>query len=87
MWVIFVTGMKKLRSIQFRVTKDEFEKIKNNAMIKGFCSTSGYVRYCALDQEMIIAQKIHEMHSHLLGDVKKEKFKKNPALKSRPSFS
>jgi len=59
------------------MTKDDYERIKNNARLKGFYSTSGFLRHLALDHDFITTQKINEIHTHLLGDKLKGRFKKN----------
>ena len=33
----------------------------------------------------VLQQKIYEIHEHLFGDVKKRKYKENPAIRSRTS--
>lgn len=68
------------RTIQIRLTKDQYERIKNNSRIRGFNSLSGYLRFVALDEDLILQQKIYEIHSHLLGDKPQGKFKQNRAV-------
>jgi len=67
------------RTIQIRLTKDQYERIKNNSRIKGFSSLSSYLRYVALNQDFVLHQRILEIHGHLLGQQPKAKFKKNGA--------
>lgn len=52
------------RSIQVRMTKDQYERIKNISAIKGFNSLSSYLRFVALDQDLFIQQKVLEIHRH-----------------------
>jgi len=68
--------MVKIRTIQIRLTRDQYERIKNYSRIKGFNSLSGYLRYMGLDQDFILQQKISEMHNHLLGDLSGKPTKK-----------
>ena len=55
------------RSIQVRMTKDQYERIKLSSKLKGFSSLSSYLRYVALDQDFVVHQKVVELHKHLLG--------------------
>ena len=72
--------MVSTRSIQVRMTKDQYERIRNNSKIKGFNSLSAYLRYVALDQDFIVQQRICDIYDHLFGKQKTGKFKKNAAL-------
>ena len=60
--------MVMIRTIQIRMTKDQYQRILNNSQIKGFNSLSAYLRFIALEQDFVLQQKIHEIHTHLLGD-------------------
>lgn len=62
------------RTIQIRLTKVQYERIKNYAELKGFTSLSGYLRHIGLEQDLILQQKISEIHNHLLGTKSKNKF-------------
>lgn len=66
-------------SIQVRMTKTQYERIKNNAHMMGFSTLSAYLRFVALDKDFVLRQKIFEIHSHLLGQQPQGKFKKNSA--------
>ena len=75
--------MVKNRSIQVRLTRDQYERIKNNCSVKGFTHLSEYLRHVALDQDLLLQCKIYEIHEHLLGPPKtNRKFKQNPAVRS-----
>ena len=50
------------RTIQIRLSKDQYERIKNYSRMKGFTSLSGYLRFVALDQDFLLQQKIYEIH-------------------------
>jgi len=70
--------MVKIRTVQVRMTRDQYERMKNNSKVKGFNSLSAYLRYVALEQDFVLRQKIYEIHDHLLGDkTKKKKFKRS----------
>ena len=78
--------MVKNRTIQIRITKDEYSRIGTLSTIKGFNSLSAYIRHVALDQDPILHHKISdshrriaEIHAHLLGAMPVRKFKQNPA--------
>ena len=60
--------MVMIRTIQVRMTRDQYERIKNNSRIKGFNSLSSYMRYVALDQDFVLQSKIAEIHRHLFGE-------------------
>jgi hypothetical protein len=72
--------MVSTRSIQVRMTRDQYERIKNNSRVKGFNSLSAYLRYVALDQDFVLQQKIIEIHNHIFGQKPGSKFKKNLAV-------
>ena len=75
-----------------RLTRDEFERLKNNCRAKGYKNMSAYMRNMCLggfEQELLAQQKISEIHAksleihaHLLGNSKDRKFKKSRTLKS-----
>lgn len=69
--------MSRVWTIQIRLTRDQYERIRNNSQIKGFGSMSSYLRFLALDQDFILQKKIFEIHAHLLGSDGNGKFKKN----------
>ncbi len=58
--------MVMLRVVQVRMTRDQYERLKNNAQVKGFSSLSSYVRYVALQHDFFLERKILEIHHHLL---------------------
>jgi hypothetical protein len=61
------------------MTRDQYERIKNNSKTKGFSSLSAYLRYVALDQDFIVQQKICEIHDFIFEKKPTGRFKKNPA--------
>jgi len=72
--------MVMIRTIQIRLTRDQYERINNYSRIKGFNSFSGYLRFVALHQDFVLQQKIYEIHAHLLGNKTIGKFKKNSTI-------
>ena len=59
--------MVMIRTVQVRLTRDQYERLKNNAHVKGFQSLSGFVRYVALQHDFFLERKILEIHEYLLG--------------------
>ena len=55
------------RSIQVRMTKDQYERIRRNSQVKGFHSMSSFMRFASLERDFIVEQKIIEIHNHLFG--------------------
>lgn len=55
------------RRIQVRLTRDQYERLKNHSEVRGFGSLSAYIRFMALDQDLVLQQKLYEIHAHLLG--------------------
>jgi hypothetical protein len=70
--------MVRIRTIQVRLTRQQYERIKTDATVKGFSSLSAYMRHLALHRDDSLAIKICEMHSLILGAAKKHpKFRQN----------
>jgi len=74
--------MARIWTIQIKLKRDQYERIKNDSQIKGFNSMSAYLRYLALNQNFILQGKISEIHAYLIEDNRNEKFKKNPLAQS-----
>lgn len=55
------------RTIQVRMTKDQYQRIRNNTEVKGFHSMSAFMRFAALERDFIVEQKVVEIHNHLFG--------------------
>ncbi len=67
--------MVKNRTIQIRLTRDQYEQIKTYSKVQGFNSLSDYLRHTALEQDFILLQKISEIHKHLIQHKTNKKFK------------
>ena len=65
------------RMIQLLVSKQQLQQIKENAHREGFNTVSAYMRYKALNQDLVTQQQVAEIHAHLLGTPSKRKYKKN----------
>jgi len=52
--------MKKY--IQVRVTREQYERIKNKAQAKGFKTISSFIRKLALEKDLLFEQKFEEMY-------------------------
>ena len=74
--------MNKTRFIQFRVTRDQYERIDNNARIKGYLSLSAYLRDLALNKDYAFQRKLDEIYEHI---VKEKTKKEKPSKQSRLS--
>ena len=72
--------MVQNRTIQIRLTKNQYERIKIYSQTKGFSSLSGYLRHMGLEQDFMLQQKIFEIHNLLMGNTTGKKFKENKAL-------
>ena len=65
------------KSIFVRVTKNQHERIKNNAEAKGFKSVSAYVRSLTLEHDLSFERKFNELYTKVIaGELKG----KNPNL-------
>jgi hypothetical protein len=71
--------MVMIRTIQVRMTRDQYERVKNNSRVRGFNSLSAYLRFVALDQDLVLQHKIFEIHAHLLGQAPTVRSKRQPA--------
>ena len=67
--------MVMIKAVQVRLTRNQWERLRNYAEMNGFSSLASYIRYVALDQDFVLRQKIFEIHSFLLGDQSKSKKK------------
>jgi len=74
--------MALLRTIQIRLSREQYNRIKADAHAFGFYSLSGYLRYLALGRNYILEQKINEMHNIIFGKTKKRKIR----IKEFPPF-
>ena len=73
-------GKNKIYKYQVRLTKDQYERLKQNARQRGFSFLSSYVRFAALDMDFLMARKITEIHEHIFGEPQQVRSKK----KGRP---
>jgi hypothetical protein len=55
--------MAKTRMILFRVTPTQYERILNNASAKGHKTMAGYLRYLALNKDMVFEKRFNEMYN------------------------
>lgn len=63
--------------ISVRVTKNQHERVRNNAFAKGFKTVSAYVRSLALENDLIFEQKFNEIYNKLVRNDFKLDVKKN----------
>jgi len=65
--------MTLIRTIQIRLSRDQYSRIKLDSSVYGFNSLSAYLRYLALGRNYILEQKIAEIHKKIVGNTKKKK--------------
>jgi hypothetical protein len=58
------------------MTRNQYERIKDNSKIKGFNTLSSFLRYVALERDNILERKLFEIHRFLLGGDAEKKWKK-----------
>jgi len=58
--------MVKNKTIQIRVTKNQHERIPNNARAKGYVSIYSYLRDLGLNHDSNIERKIDEIYKKII---------------------
>ena len=58
--------MLKIRVIQVRLSREQYDRIKNDCTAKGFGSLSSYFRYLALYRDQALSKKILEIHDSVV---------------------
>ena len=53
--------MRKNKRIHFRITTQQYERLKNIAEAKGFITVSEYLRYSALERDLEYEEKFNTM--------------------------
>ena len=73
------------RTIQIRLAREQYERIKEDCQQKGFESLSSYLRHLALHQDDLLHERIRNIHDHIVGPqpTPRKRYKTNPA--SSPS--
>lgn len=71
---------KKTMNIQVRVTRDQYGRIKNNAEAKGYTTVAQFMRYLALDKDMLFERKFNELYNQLMRTNNNKKGKKKKYL-------
>lgn len=61
--------MVRIRTIQVRLSRQEYDRIKNDSVSKGFSTLSSYLRYLALYRDQAICRKILEIHESVVGSA------------------
>lgn len=59
--------MPKNGIILVRVTREQYERVKNNAHAKGHKTISSYIRSVALEHDLIYERKFNEMYVKVVG--------------------
>ncbi|VTR66929.1 hypothetical protein DESC_540019 [Desulfosarcina cetonica] len=60
--------MVRIRTIQVRLSRDQYDRIKNDCAAKGFGSLSSYLRYLALYRDQALSKKILEIHDSVVSE-------------------
>jgi len=75
--------MVKNRMLQVRVTREQYERVSENANRQGFSSISDFVRFQTLEREWGMEQKITAIHDLLISQEVAKTHKRNGALDVR----
>lgn len=67
--------MTLIRTIQIRLSRDQYDRIKSDAYVYGFNSLSAYLRYLALGRNYFLETKINEIHKIIVGNKKRSRTK------------
>ncbi len=55
--------MASTKFIQLRVTKEQYERIRNKSQAKGHKTISSFMRAAALEKDLVFEKKFDEIHS------------------------
>ncbi|MBI2148633.1 hypothetical protein HYU23_03050 [Candidatus Woesearchaeota archaeon] len=58
--------MKRNKLIQCWITSEQYERIDNITVAKGFLHISDYMRHALLDKDLAFETKFYEIHQALL---------------------
>ena len=74
--------MSMRRSLIVKLTKNQHERLKNNAEAKGYKTISSYIRAVTLEHDLSFEEKFDELYNTLVnGNQEKKKREKNTELK------
>ena len=68
--VILIDVMVSNHIIKFLVNKDQLERIRNNASIKGYKTVSAYLRDLALNRDIRFETMLIEIHKEVVNNGK-----------------
>lgn len=74
--------MAFLRTIQIRLSREQYNRIKSDALAFGFNSLSAYLRFLALGRNYILEYKINEIYKKAVGKTARKKIR----IKDFPPF-
>jgi len=57
----------KTKIIQIRVSNNQFLRIRNNALAKGYVTISAYLRQMGLSNDLAFEMKVDEMYKIIKG--------------------
>ena len=74
--------MSMRRSLIVKLTKNQHDRLKNNAEAKGYKTISSYIRAVTLEHDLSFEEKFDELYNTLVnGNQEKKKREKNTELK------
>ena len=75
--------MVRTRAVQVRLTIEQHERLRAVATARGFDTIAGYLRFAALDRQLLLEEKIIAIHRSLFPDEPKRNRKRRDELPSR----
>lgn len=60
--------MKANRTVKFMVTEEQFQRIKNKAVSKGFVTVSSFIRYLTLEQDLSMEDKLNKVYNKVFNE-------------------
>lgn len=71
------------RSLVVRLTKNQHERLRNNAEAKGYKTLSSYIRAVTLEYDLSLEKKFDDIFDRLINEsLEKKKKEKNAELKN-----
>ena len=59
------------KTIQVRVTPEQYERIRNKAQSKGYTTLSAYILRTVLEKDLLFEQRFEEIYRILKDDLKR----------------
>jgi hypothetical protein len=77
---IFISGMVLNRTIQIRLTKDQYDRIKAASLSRRFEIRSSYPRYAALHRDELLDRRVEYIYRILVGEPPSPRGDTSPTL-------